>query len=387
MTKNGMAGHGMDEGDVLDFPGAGGLRAAGEVAPVRPEAVAAALTAVRAAAASAAANGTTGADGSVVTLAPGRERARPARRMRRILISAAAVAAIAAGATVYPIVGIGEHQPVAQAGAADFLRQVGDTAGAQQVVTTHVWKVRTRVDYGLSSPQKAYTLTKWLSRDQVLQSMNGEPAMKSGAANSWELAPNGSALFVLVGQISKGAAANMTGWRFLKGAISWDDLGKLPTRPTALRSELLRCTTGGSTAEAQLFDVVDTLLGNAPADPALRAALYKVAAGIPHVRLLGHAKDAAGREGTAVEMPMGKGSSRMIIDPATGKLLETQLRPANPSRAGSAGSASARLIRFTYLSTGPVSKVTAAVAPSSPSKGSKGGPPGVKVPASLTPQR
>ncbi|MET9908523.1 CU044_5270 family protein [Streptomyces sp. NPDC006476] len=333
--------------DVLDFPGADRLRAAGDVAPPSPSVVSAARTAVRAAATD---------SGTVVTLRSPRGR----RNRRRVLGSAAAVAAIAVGAAVYPTVGIGSSPPAAEADAASFLHRMADTAGAGSVPNSPYWKVETRTSVTPSVPggvpkTKTETDTEWLSRNRFLRTSTGGGVMEfTGLANGWALSPDGRARFTAGYHVARKGRHELTSWNvggMVPGrgeAITWDQLKTLPTEPKALRARLLGGGGDGAPeADQQLFNGIDALLANAPADPRLRTALFEVLADIPHVRLVGRAKDSAGRSGTAVELRMGRGSSRLIIDPETSKLLEAStVVQANP-KSGPA------VIRTTYLSAGP----------------------------------
>jgi hypothetical protein len=65
------------------------------------------------------------------------------------------------------------------------------------------------------------------------------------------------------------------------------------------------------------------------------------------VRLVGHAKDSAGRVGTAVELKVGSGNSRVVINPKTSQLMETRTALRTTAKSG------ADVIRTTYLSAGP----------------------------------
>lgn len=333
--------------DVLDFPGADRLRAAGDVAPPSPSVVNAARTAVRAAATD---------SGTVVTLAgsPQGHRSR-----RRILGSAAAVAAIAVGVAVYPTVGVGSSPPAAEADAASFLHRMADTAGAGSVLNSPYWKVETRTAVTSSAPggvpsTKTETDTEWLSRNRFLRTSTGGGVMEfTGLANGWALSPDGRARSTAGYHVTQQGAHELTSWSvggMVPGrgeAITWDQLKTLPTEPKALRARLLGGVGGAPEADKQLFNGIDALLANAPAAPRLRAALFEVLADIPHVRLVGRVKDSAGRSGTAVELRMGRGSSRLIIDPETSKLLEARtVVQANPK-------GDPAVIRTTYLSAGP----------------------------------
>jgi hypothetical protein len=111
---------------------------------------------------------------------------------------------------------------------------------------------------------------------------------------------------------------------------TWSQLYALPTNDTAaLESDLM--TTGdihfgpkapgvkGSwTGQEDLFNLITNMLSGTPAPPALRAALYKVAATIPGVTIKGTYTDSLGRTGTALQL----GPMTAVIDPATGQYLD-----------------------------------------------------------------
>ncbi|MFE5033962.1 CU044_5270 family protein [Streptomyces sp. NPDC056683] len=339
--------HELHELDVLDFPGADRLRAAGDVAPPSPAVVSAALTAVRAAAADSA---------TVVPFG-----SRPRHRGRRILVSAAAVAAVTAGAAVYPTIGVGDNPPAASADAAGFLHRMADTAGAEPVSGARYWKVETRTSVTSPAPggvpgtrTRTETATEWLSRNSFLRASSGDGEVMefTGLANGWALSPDGGARSTTGYRLAQPGRHELTSWNVgglppARGrAITWDDLKTLPTEPKALRARLLD-GSGGTGADEQLFNGIEALLADAPAGPRLRAALFEVLAAIPHVRLAGSVRDSAGRGGTAVELKSGYGSSRMIIDPETSELLEAR------TVARSNAESDAGTVRTTYLSAGP----------------------------------
>ena len=75
------------------------------------------------------------------------------------------------------------------------------------------------------------------------------------------------------------------------------------------------------------------------APPALRAALYQVAAGLPGVRFLGAETDRLGRHGLAVGLSHGddthaRASEVMVFDPDTGLLLQSEERALDPVQWG-----------------------------------------------------
>ncbi|KNB51762.1 hypothetical protein [Streptomyces caatingaensis] len=317
--------------DVLAFPGARRLRAAGEVAPPSADVVAAALAAVR----RAAAGPEEDADGGVELVREPAAAAVPVRKWRRrlpVLVSAAAVVAVALGVTVQPWSGSGggHGSPAA-----------GRTAVRERVEPAPYWKVRTvtwswAVGKG-EGPRKTYE-TLWFGRDKALQQMGDGTVLETGDFSTE----------------TRQMAYDVPG-----KPVTWDDVGKLPTDPAALRKRLVG-SAGGDTAEEGLFNGIAALLARSPAEPPVRAALFEVLTRIPGVRVTERVKDSTGRAGTAVEMDL-KGDDwrrRLVVDPGTFHVLETsdtawRARPwgAGRIRAGDPGE------RVTYLSTGPARTV------------------------------
>jgi hypothetical protein len=99
-------------------------------------------------------------------------------------------------------------------------------------------------------------------------------------------------------------------------------IAELPTRPEELRKVLLnlkghwhavskdgekeepiRALRGQEQVRA-LSEVAGTLLSTAPAPPAVRAAVFRMLAGLPGVRAEGPATDPLGRPGTAISLPL-----------------------------------------------------------------------------------
>ena len=95
-------------------------------------------------------------------------------------------------------------------------------------------------------------------------------------------------------------------------------------------------------------------LAEAPTSAPLRAALYRVLAATPGIRLLGSRRDSIGRHGTAVAVTVGDVELELIIDPATGELLQTS-RTLHRSTLYFDGEQPPGLInRATYLASGIV---------------------------------
>ncbi|MEU1308417.1 CU044_5270 family protein [Streptomyces cinnamoneus] len=321
----------MNDRDLLDFPGARRLRAAGKVAPPSADAVAAALAAVRSAA------GRVEGDGPAVELEWEPVAAVvPVRTWRRrlpVLASAAAVVAVTLGVAFQPWSDSGDVHGSPAAERTAVRERTGTEAGAGAGAAPY-WKVRTfhwnRTSDETQKPDESYE-TVWLSRnDERGQSGDGP-----------------------VREHPQGEMAGTAFW-IDRNPIMWDELEKLPTDPDALRARLLGKATGES-AEEGLFNGIEELLARSPAEPRLRAALFKVLTGIPGARVTEQVKDSTGRPGTAVDLDADTWRLRLVIDPGTLHTLEAVTTARNDGlkwgtqklRAGDI------LLRTTYLSVGP----------------------------------
>jgi hypothetical protein len=111
-------------------------------------------------------------------------------------------------------------------------------------------------------------------------------------------------------------------------ALTISDLQQLPTDPAGLRAFLLQPyanVTWNTPADltyrlfSQLFE-----LSLAPVTPAVRAAAFRVLAGMPGAHALGHVADALGRIGVGVGVTQGSEEHQLVIAPSTGSVLGTQ---------------------------------------------------------------
>ncbi|KJY42175.1 hypothetical protein VR41_08900 [Streptomyces sp. NRRL B-1568] len=312
----------MNDRNLLDFPGARRLRAAGKVAPPSADAVAAALAAVRSAA------GRAEEDGPAVELAWEPVAAvvpMPTwRRRLPVLASVAAVVAVALGVA---------SQPWSDSGAVQGSSPAAQRTVREQTGTAPYWKVRTsewsRSSKGARQSDGAYK-TEWLSRSDT-RGQSGD-----GPVQYYSMDTAGTA------------------YRICGEPVLWDELEKLPTDPEALRDRLAGKATGESAAEG-LFNGIEELLARSPAEPQLRAALFKVLSGIPGARVTERVKDSNGRAGTAVDLDADTWRLRLIIDTGAFHVLESVTTARNDGlkwgteklRAGDL------LLRTTYLSIGP----------------------------------
>ncbi|MGW7066142.1 hypothetical protein ACWGII_01310 [Streptomyces sp. NPDC054855] len=303
-----------ERSDLLDFPGAGDLIAAGDVAPPAPGAVAAAQAAVADAARR---------DTTVVPL-----RGRTVPRRRRFLVAAAAVAAIAAGAVAYPVLDLG-GEPAATASAAQFLNDMADVAADAPAAKSPYWKVRMET---VNQDDGDATTTTCFDR----------------AGRIWTVDASGTVH-------GPGKGSKTKKWPVGNKWLTWPALDKLPTGQKALSALFPR------DAESRRHQVT-ALLEDSPASPELRATLFQILADTPGVKLIGDVRDSKGRPGVAFEIrwstigfSTGPGkdvkyrmTDRYVVDPDTGLLLETTHK--NHGKNGSAD-------RYTWLEVGPADRV------------------------------
>ncbi len=97
------------------------------------------------------------------------------------------------------------------------------------------------------------------------------------------------------------------------------DMGALSTNPRRLLRQI-----GGARPSGADFEEIGDLLRQTDASPALRAALYRAAALIPGVRLLGTVKDHIGRTGLGVAYEDRRITYELIFNARTAALLGEQ---------------------------------------------------------------
>ena len=113
---------------------------------------------------------------------------------------------------------------------------------------------------------------------------------------------------------------------FGPGGLSTGRTGGLPTEPVALRAVILARALGTSVpANVEMFIIVGDLLRETVAEPALRAALFRVASTIDGIELVGEVTDRAGRRGVALGITTdywgGLIRRQLVFDPETWELL------------------------------------------------------------------
>ncbi len=100
------------------------------------------------------------------------------------------------------------------------------------------------------------------------------------------------------------------------GPYTWSQLYTLPTDPAKLKAKLM--ADFGQGGGPDLFAAVEIVLVDSPAPPAVRSALFKVAASIPGIKVIGDYTDPLGRTGTALQI----GHYGLVVDAASGAVLD-----------------------------------------------------------------
>ncbi len=214
------------------------------------------------------------------------------RRARRLALTALVASAASIALVVGPTVPFG-GKPHANASAAQVLLRAGAAAGAQagNWQDAEYWhSVSSYVRDGQDVRREI-----WIGHRKV--GVLKDPGVEAGV-----VIPLDVALFPAGGS-----------------GITWDGLWELPTEAGALERALRHGINGaGPDDDSELFVIVGDLLRESPAPPALRKALWQVAARIPGIELIGAVTDHAGRAGVAVE----RNGNRYVLDPDSGRLLE-----------------------------------------------------------------
>ncbi len=119
---------------------------------------------------------------------------------------------------------------------------------------------------------------------------------------------------------------------FQPGEMHYLDLAGLPTDPGELRDLIeARTIEGGPPGDWETFAIIGDLLRETYAPPGVRSALYRIAADLPGVELVGKVTDPLGREGVAVAYTHDGVRHELLFDPDTSRLLaerEVMIDPA-----------------------------------------------------------
>jgi hypothetical protein len=145
---------------------------------------------------------------------------------------------------------------------------------------------------------------------------------------------------------------------FGPGELSFTDLSEYSTDSDELYEQIRTKAEGyGPSTDAEMFVLVGDLPRETMAPPDLRAALFRVAARIPGVELVGNVTDPAGRNGIGVARTSDDAGflerNELIFDPDTSELLAE--RQVLLERVGWADADPGTVIGYAvYLSSGVV---------------------------------
>lgn len=105
--------------------------------------------------------------------------------------------------------------------------------------------------------------------------------------------------------------------------LDYQQVIHLPTDPSRLERYIEQHATGGGPRFSDILSYADNLLTGMPLPPKLSAAMYRVIARLPGMRLIGPTHDPLGRPGVAIGLFFKNqpGRIELIFNPATGVLL------------------------------------------------------------------
>jgi hypothetical protein len=274
------------------------LDTAGRVGGPRPETLAAARARLDAAVAR------TGREHATT---PHRVPRQPRMPRRRVLVLAGVFAVALVGALVVPVLNLG-GAPVDSA-AAQALRDFAVVAGQQPDTWSQApyWHTRSVYTNEISEPGETFERDMWVAADPAAVSVLRDTGVPVGDRPLGTGDPG-------VHEFTVRFSAGCKLW-------TWAELGDVTTDPVELAAMLREVGRGyGPNPDYELFTNVTGLLIESPASPALRQALWEVAATVPGVTVREDVTDSLGRVGT--EVARTEDETSFIVDPNTGWILE-----------------------------------------------------------------
>jgi hypothetical protein len=268
---------------------------------------------------------------------------QPAPRRRRPLALAAVGAALAAAGLIAVATlggGGGGVRLVAPADAAEALSRVAGVAAGQPDVALapgQYWYVQDRSRYlttvGDAPPYSAFGATEvretWTDRDG-----NGRYRSTSSGhlqflgprdRERWERSGRPALSGRSPGDVETHTTTDSPQFGVGAGTVSYAELAALPTDGAAMYAALRRLAgDAGPSPDEEVFAIIGDLLRNDPVPPEVRAGLYRAAAYIKGIRLIGPVRDSLGRRGVAVELDSSAMRRRLVFDPHTALLLAEQ---------------------------------------------------------------
>jgi hypothetical protein len=172
----------------------------------------------------------------------------------------------------------------------------------------------------------------WFSVTQVFDAgTNGYPSATLGLDDWVARSPNDPSWFILgkspLAQAGSGSSDPYhTRFDVLDRFLTFAELQQLPTDPAALEAYLLAIPPDHpNLPEVPVSERLFTAcleLAEVPAQPAVRAAAFRLLSGLPDLTALGRVPDPLGRIGVGISnASFGNPGQELIIDPVTGSLL------------------------------------------------------------------
>jgi hypothetical protein len=266
-----------------------------------------------------AASGDPGARTSRRTARDGRPGTAP-RTRRRLVIGGVATAGLAAGLAaalvVAPTAKVGHHPPVTVAGAAAIFTHAADAAATRP-------DLRPRPDQFVyvesesrpaAEPGSTVRRRAWLSADgrhAGLMHNQGQKPMWLCDHDEQKPPKGGDGGLKRIPPVD--LANPPTGCTPVPPAYD----PSLPTAPGAALTWLYRHSHGGNPPDVQAFRTVGDTIRESYVSPAAMAAIFKAAARIPGVKVIGTVVDLAGRKGIAVGQTFDGIRDELLFDPTT----------------------------------------------------------------------
>ena len=259
---------------------------------------------------------------------PGRARQRLPRlgAGRRLVVTAALAVVLAGALLVASTLRLWGGSPAASAQAAEILRLAAVTAKHQPALTAgpsqfiYVNSVESGAQITVSGRITHLQIITdlrdiWLSaagtRNGLLREQRRSPASLGRPAGPWQTIPLPGCRDGRLNPVAGGGSSN--GHCTPTPAY----LAGLPTSTQAMLAYLYQHSQGQNPPDVQAFITAGDLIRESYARPAALAALFAAAAQIPGVSLAGHAVNAAGQQGVAVQQAFHGTSHQLIFNPRT----------------------------------------------------------------------
>ena len=181
------------------------------------------------------------------------------------------------------------------------------------------------LEAGLSLDDGAGFRFRVRSTKEIWRSANGKYAARSLVHEVRFLAPDDEVVWRSIGRPPIPKAGDRLADS--SEALPLPDLDGLPSDPEALLAAIReRWQPDELRTDEQLLRAVGELLARGDAGPELRADLFRAAAEIPGVELLGPTRDPLDREGIGIALGPDQRRVTLVIDQATSTLLSVEER-------------------------------------------------------------